>query len=252
MSVLQPDSGAFQRALDGILDLYRAFAGHSKRFRISFCDVRPMLGDFKIAHLQTGEFSHVEDKILHCEVIYVEETEAYSLRHAQTCLMSPERAVFTWKAQWDYLYSHINFNSNFGPKQALFVPRDKIPKSWWNVPLSDATVWLKWPADHSESFREYIVDTSANARLVRDMERILTANPAKAQAPVKVTEMALLADSLTEAEPTASAAESFLAEEKWDSSSFRRGHGSPAHPELRGDTYLAWASEVLLELCRQR
>ena len=101
------------------------------------------------------------------------------LQHSQNSMLFSTRAVFTWRAQWDILYSHVNDRD-----QALFVPRDKIPKNWWNVPLSDEVVWLDWPADHPESFRRYLVDRTTDARLVRDIEESLDVNSAKAQEPV--------------------------------------------------------------------
>ena len=91
---------------------------------------------------------------------------------------SPTRAIFTWRAQWDFLYSHV-----IDQHQVLFVPRDKIPKNWWNVPISDEVVWLDWPADHPESFHKYLVDTSP-VRLVRGIEKSLEVNSAKAQEPI--------------------------------------------------------------------
>ena len=43
-----------------------------------------------------------------------------------------------------------------------------------------------------------------------------------------------------------------FAGEYWNSSTYRRGHGSAAHPQMKGESYYLWASEVLLELCRAK
>ena len=246
ISVLEPDLLSFRRALDEIVVLFQAFDRYSKNFRIRFCDIRPVLGDFKITHLSTEEEIHVEAKILHCRLSYVASTGFLLLQHSQTCLSSSDRAVFTWRAQWDYLYTHVS--SELGSKQALFVPRDKIPKTWWNAPLSGETVWLDWPDDHS--FQRYLVNTTTNEGLVHGIEEILATNPIKAQEPVP---MALLDPAnLIEVDTRPEVTQSFFHEEGWDSRGFRRGHGSAAHSELRGETYHMWASEVLLELCRDQ
>lgn len=246
LSVLQPDSRSLQRALKEIIALFRAFDRYSSMFAVRFFDIRPIFGDFKIAHLGTGIESFIEAKTQHCRIREIEETGELTLQHSQTILPSPTRAVFTWRAQWDFLYSHVISDSD--REQALFVPRDKIPRNWWNVPLSDEVVWLDWSADQPESFREYLVDRTADDRLVRDVERILDANPAKAQEPIPIASITPASLAETDASPEITA--SFFREEYWNSSTYRRGYGSAAHTELKGDTYHVWASEVLLELCR--
>ena len=250
-SVLEPRFAAFRRAYEEIVWMYRAFDRHAGTFRITFCDIRSMLGDFKLTHRSTGEHSHVEAKAMHCKV---QRTGSPSLWHAQTSLPSPDRAIFTWNAPWDYLWSHVNrYPGDSGPPQALFVPRDKIPKSWWNVPVSqERQVWLEWPADHPWAFDEFLVGRAPAARLVHDMEKILRRNPHRAQELVPMAPLAL--GHLTETDPETGAMRirPTRSEAYWDSSAYRRGYGSAAHSELRGETYPEWASEVLLELCRQQ
>ena len=216
ISVLEPDFPAFRTALDEIVALFKAFRRHSQSFRVQFCDIQLMLGDFKITHLLTREDSHVEAKSSHCRLIFDEETQTPLLQHSQTALSSSDRAVFTWRAQWDYLYTHITSTS--GSQQALFVPRDKIPKYWWNVPLADGSVWLDWPADHPHSFDSFLVDEATDVRLVHDMERILMMNPTKAQVPIQ---MALVdSETLTEVSCQLEGNQSFFFEDKWDSSMY--------------------------------
>ena len=248
LSVLEPDLPTFRRALDEIVVLFRAFERYSKNYRINYCDIRPVFGDFKITHLLTGEDSYVEDKICHCRMEQNTETGLLSLQHLQTSLASTDRALFTWRVTWDYLYTHITSSS--GRQLALFAPRDRIPKTWWNVPLSEEPVWLDWPADHTDSWDKYLVDRTTDDRLVHDIEEILRKNPAKAQEPIPMA--SVNPATLTEMNSQPETAQSFIPEEKWNSSTFRRGYGSAAHAELRGETYQVWASEVLLELCRAR
>ena len=245
LSVLQPDSSSFRKALDEIIALCRAFDKYSSTFAVRFFDIRPIFGDFKIAHLGTGTESFVEAKTLHCRIRKIRETGGFLLQHLQTSMSSSTRAIFTWRAQWDFLYSHVD-----GRDQALFVPRDKIPKNWWNVPLSDEAVWLDWPADHPESFHRYLVDRTPDARLVRDIEQSLDVNSAKAQEPIPMAY--ITSASLTETDTPPDITASFFREEYWNSSTYQRGYGSAAHTELKGDTYHVWASEVLLEMCRAR
>lgn len=128
VSVLEPNFLAWRRALNEIMAMFRAFSRFSKKFRVNYCDIRPVFGDFRITHVLTDEDSFVEAKSLHCRIVQVANTGSLLLQHSQTSLSSSNRAVFTWRSQWDYLYTHIS--SDLGPKQAFFVPRDKIPKSW--------------------------------------------------------------------------------------------------------------------------
>lgn len=82
------------------------------------------------------------------------------------------------------------------------------------------------------------------------METILERNSAKTQEPICMAPLA--AGTLTEEEAGPEIMESNVPEDQSNSSISRRGFGSAAHAELRGETYHLWASEVLLELCRTR
>lgn len=247
-SALGPDNPVYRKGLNEIKNMFNAFHKYSETFSINFCDIRPMLGDFKITNRWSGESSHVESKTEHCRLIRDEQKGILSLQHLHGWDPTSYRGVFTWKAQWDYLYSHIRSDSTLN--QALFVPRDSIPKSWWNYPRSNEPDWLDWPADYGHRFEEYLVNTTPNRRLVEEMETILTRNLKKAQDPISMVSMGSAA--LMETGNQLGIDQSFFAEEPWDSSEYRRGHGSAAHPELKGETYHMWASEVLLELCRAR
>ena len=248
ISALEPDFPAHRHSLNKIKALWNAFHKLSKNYHIDFCDIRPVLGDFKIIHRFTGEESHVEEKTDHCRLVRGEETGGFLLQHSQKSCGSSDRAVFTWKAQWDFLYASVISSS--GPSQALFVPRDKIPKSWWNHPLSNEDVWLTWSTAHTHPVEEYLINTTSDRRLVYGMERILNQNPKKAQEPIKMAFMEPAALLETNTRPNDN--QPAFAGEHWNSSTYRRGHGSAAHPGLKGESYHLWASEVLLELCRAR
>ena len=179
-SALEPDFPAFQNSLDKIKALWKAFHKDSKRYQLNFCEIRPIFGDFKILHRTSGVESHIEEKTDHCRLVRDKETGNLVLQHLQSSCGYTDRPVFTWKAQWDFLYASIIPDpGDLGASQALFVPRDRIPKSWWNHPLADDATWLTWPIAHTYPFEEYLVDTTLR-RVVDGMERILDHNPKKA------------------------------------------------------------------------
>ena len=130
LSALEPDFLAFQHSLDKIKALWNAFHKYSKSYQINFCEIRPIFGDFKIIHRTTSAESHIEEKTDHYRLVRDKETGSFLLQHLQNSCGYSNKAVFTWKAQWDFLYASVIPDSgDSGPSQALFVPRDRIPKS---------------------------------------------------------------------------------------------------------------------------
>ena len=94
VSVMEPRFLAHRRAYDEIVSLHRSFDQYSQRFRISFCDIRSMLSDFKLTNRWTGEHSHVEAKKQH---YVIRRTGSPTLSHAQAELADADfkRSVFT-------------------------------------------------------------------------------------------------------------------------------------------------------------
>ena len=272
-SVLKPAFPMAGRAFDQVKGLFSAFAAHSNKFRIELARVRPLLGDFKIvssasygleppvesSRSSSGEVAiFVEAKVLHCKTVRDDQTNQLHLLHAQSSMCYTERPIFTWKAQWDYIYTTLGS----GSEQALFIPRDKIPKAWWNaavaenqVVTAEDEVWLHW---YSEDWKAYLVDTLADDRLVRDVERILDNNRWKAQDRVPLDTIAPEALIETNTRAVAKDAkgdtqdDSKRRQEFWSSAGFDRGFGSYAHKVLRGETYQIWAAENLIRLSRAK
>ena len=238
-STLEPDFTPWRKGLEEIRRLYQAFRKYSQDFTIEFVRIAPLIGDFKIIYTEGGVRREVfvEMKSGHCRV------SRDTLEHAQAALHYTQRAIFTWKAKWDYIFTHIDQD------RAIFIPRDEIPKEWWNAAIStDRSFQLQWPAQ--KPFEHYMIDLSCERGSVRDLEAVLRRRRSetgsmRAQIPIDI-------DVDTDRVADESDDNNLRPESKWSTRGFQRGFGSPLHESLRGATYEVWASEALLKLCRQR
>lgn len=238
-STLEPDFPPWRKGLKEIRRLYHAFRTYSQDFRIEFIRIAPLLGDFKIIYTEDGVRREVfvEMKSGHCRV------SGGILEHAQAALFYTQRPIFSWKAKWDYILTHIDRD------RAIFIPRDEIPKEWWNAAISaDRGCQLQWPAE--KPFEHYMIGLSSESRSVRDLEGVLRRRRSetgsmRAQIPIDID---------VDTDPVADESDDndLLPESKWSTRGFQRGFGSPLHEDLRGATYEVWASEALLKLCRER
>lgn len=128
-SALAPDFYPWQNSLRGIRRTYEAFRKYSKDSRIEFVRNAPLIGDYKIVYTEDGvnKEIYVEYKIAHCRVSGRSEK---ILVHHQAALGHTNRCIFTWKAKWDYIFTQIDSD------QALLIPRDEIPREWWNAAIT--------------------------------------------------------------------------------------------------------------------
>ena len=238
-STLEPDFAPWRKGLKEIRRLYQAFRKYSQDFRIEFVRIAPLNGDFKIIYTEDGvrRAVFVEMKSEHCRV------SGDMLEHAQAALGYTQRAIFTWKANWDYIFTHIDQD------RAILIPRDEIPKEWWNAAIStDRSFQLQWPAQ--KPFEHYMIDLSSKRGSVRDLEGVLRRRQSetgsmRAQNTIDI-------DVDTDRVDDESDDHDLRPQSKWSTRGFQRGFGSHLHEKLRGATYEVWASEALLKLCRQR
>ncbi|KAL8864366.1 MAG: hypothetical protein Q9174_007379 [Haloplaca sp. 1 TL-2023] len=96
--------------------------------------------------------------------------------------------VFTWQSDWDYLLTLVESGecdqeqptSMAGAKHAYFIPRDEIPRRWWNAKTPDlggtgehagANQFLTWAS--AIPIEDFQVDVSIGDKLVRDVLRIM-------------------------------------------------------------------------------
>lgn len=174
------------------------------------------------------------------------------MRHVQ--LQRGDRHIFQWKVQWDFIYT-----TQGDTEQALLLPRDLIPQTWWNWQPTQGRTCLEWPSDQLGLLREHVVNVTSASQLVIDVERILGSTQRRteslvAQRPVPL-DTSLLDPLYEEAWDERAEDEvlehTSLLERSWSSEHYRRGFGSTEHGQCRGNTYEAWAAEVLMELCRK-
>ncbi|KAL9035157.1 MAG: hypothetical protein Q9180_005010 [Flavoplaca navasiana] len=265
--ILEPRSKAWKTALEAIKVVHRAFGAYSDRFKVQFVEILPITADFKFFQESTGLKIFVEAKKSHCK-FNLDVGAASFMSHAQWD-SKMERLVFSWKAQWDFLYT-----LDIHERQALFIPRDFIPQTFWNARPCTADEWLDWPIDDLDMLRECVVRVTNDRQLAIDMERILDmterrTRSMKAQNPIpiksSVAEMTaqmreVEADELEENdEPTLPTRQAINLDDldiedtptSFDHRDYQRGFGSHLHEEGRGLTYENWAKEALIELCRQ-
>lgn len=223
--------------------------------------VCPLLGDLKFVDVTNGAEYFVETKKNHWNIIEDEKTGSSIWRHSQAAMGFHERPIFTWKAQWDFLYTTQKFQRKPQDWRAFLIPRDEIPIHWWNTPLQrNGPTWLDWPSKGVHSLDDYAVDLTADDLLVRDITKILETRR-KARNPINMAQLhdwssseisTSLSDIDTHPEYTGNDVDDEPREVAWSSSDYRRGFGSFDHPQLRGSTYDVWTAAVVMEICRQK
>ncbi|KAL8762040.1 MAG: hypothetical protein Q9184_001887 [Pyrenodesmia sp. 2 TL-2023] len=275
---LEPTLKTWRNAMFLVEEVYWAFKTRPTDFKVQCVDILPVTGDFKLVQKSTGTELLVEAKKCHCSFSLDRGKKGFMTHQQYSCGVD-ERYIFSWKAQWDYLYT-LNENET----EALFIPRDIIPPSWWNYPSRT----VDWPTAQIDDLRQYVVRLKPRARLLDDMERILQTrqktHSLKALDPIETE--TLLLEPLTEhkasgydraedvppplpvetvcepdmAEPgLAEDSDSSTEETKsyadpahgWRLHDYRRGFGSDQHAQGRGDTYESWAAEAMNEICRR-
>ncbi|KAL8864510.1 MAG: hypothetical protein Q9174_007327 [Haloplaca sp. 1 TL-2023] len=106
--------------------------------------------------------------------------------------------VFTWQSDWDYLltlvepgaYDPVGSTGIPGAKYAYLLPRDEIPKKWWNAETPElggfgehagGNQFLVWTS--MVPIEEFQVDVSVGDKLVRDVLSIM-GKYGKAKVPI--------------------------------------------------------------------
>ena len=240
------DHRGHNTGLADVKALFGAFKQHSTKFRVELLALAPLLGDCKLVSIPTGKEIIVECKTGHCELKREDGHGSWCLLH-QGYASGSAKLIFSWRSQWDYLYTKLARSQD-----ALFVPRDRIPKRWWNYPPSKGG-WLQWPA--TEGWAWYKIDGRTNESLVTGMERILERHPWKATEPIPLAPLS--PESMTEIDSRAHPDQHGGVTERLSTgrryeNGFDKGLGSHHHEMLRAESYSVWAAEALMELCRLR
>ncbi len=256
IDALESRQEATRAATDQIEVIYNAFKTRGASFHVHLVDIKPITGDFKLVEKSTGTEIMVEVKRQHCN-FQLEPGQINFMEHHQFCCGVDERYAFSWKAQWDFIYT-----TDPSMTKALFIPRDAIPLTWWNRPAAKVI----WPQTDIESLRQYQVHLEPSSRLLNDIEKILhtrrQTHSLKAQNPIK-TDMILLEplaertvlDDNTFSEPEMNynlQAPASTAARGWPTAGYRRGFGSSMHMTGRDKSYEAWAADALTEVCRRQ
>ena len=262
-TILEPKFEPWRKALDMISKIHQAFANFSNDFRVELLTIFPLFGDFKITQISTGIEIIVEIKADHC--VYAPNKEIPHMRHSQLSMGFTNRHIFTWKTQWDFLYTTTTKNR----QQALFLPRDLIPPTWWNATPDNSGGTLEWPSTDVDILKDYTVDLASDYQLVTDIERVLcstkrqrTSMKPQRSVPSAVRHVEPPTEVCVEgpnhgnlvgrAEDIVSRSGLNPRWRRWSSSQYQRGFGSNLHEQCRGKSYELWAAEALTELFRRR
>ena len=166
------------------------------------------------------------------------------------CERGETRDIFSWKAQWDFLFTVVTLNETARTSRAFLISRDAIPHEWWTAEYEEQK-WLEWPRERALELARYNINIWRPRQLVSKAESILLDQkkislkasvriPMKRWAPV-----AALHDEPWQHNPHINPPGP---EYTWSSEGYLRGFGSCKHKELRGDTSQSWSAEVLMEL----
>ena len=267
--ILEPRYKAWLSSLEAIKVVHRAFLTYSDRFEVRFVEILPITADFKFFQESIGLEIFVEAKKSHCH--FNLDPGLYNFMNHSQWDSKMERLTFSWKAQWDYLYT---LNGLGHEREALFIPRDLIPQTWWNARPGTFEEGLDWPKKDLDILRECVVPVTDDRLLALGIERILDMTERrirsmKARNPVPITSSIAntaaqtqenQAERLNENDnPTLPTVQQSIPDDldiedtptAFDHRDYQRGFGSHLHEEARGLTYENWAKEALTELCRQ-
>ena len=258
LSVLKPSFKPWVAALSIVARLEKAFARDSKNFRIALTDITPIIGNCKLIHVSTGQEIVMEIKDKHCWIID-SETSDKSVAHLIYAIGFKQRMIFTWKVEWAYLFTIID------DEQALFIPRDQIPLSWWNNDLSsgrpEQKPILKWSTNElSSCWKEYVVRLRDSLQTVRDMETILANHQWNSLRTIPVVPLPSYAISnnwVAAASTTDGLTTEAFTIEHETAKTITNRLSLTGSPSLKTNLNHSWsrelfASHVFLEMCRAR
>ena len=103
--------------------LHEAFRDHGAEFRFDFNQFYRFFGDCKVIHTSGVEL-FIECKVAHCRV-----NASLYMDHLQ-CERGEKRDIFSWKAQWDFLFTLVGLQKKAGNLHGFLIPRDVIPHEW--------------------------------------------------------------------------------------------------------------------------
>ena len=227
-----------------------------------------MLGDFKLVNILEGTEVIVELKACQCSVNYDQNGKIQSFQHDQRAMTHTDRQIFTWKSQWDFIWT------KFDSDRALLLARDLIPSHWWNAPLqAHHTDRLDWPLERIGDLSNYIINESSPRQLIKDLHRILNLAKTRhgsynAQTTIPIGEIykGTAKESRFEMERAEDDNESTIRVAKddcderdllskyteWVFHQQRKGLGSSNLPQLRGSSFEQSMADAIQELCRRR
>lgn len=257
--MLKSEFVAWHTALNKIVFLFSAFKNYFVDFRIDLIAIRFILENFKIFHIVIKTKIFVKIKAQQCRIVRNEKTEQLCVLHAQNSMRYIDKSIFIWKLHWNYMYIVIAFDSNYKIEHVLFISRDKISTSWWNISLTNNLVWLRWLSQRVNDFERYLVDLSADDdRLIHDIEAILQANSWKTQVSISLTFLSLQSiidiDTRTDSCDTVKIDVNqnnfdIVSHFLWSWSKLQQSFELFDHTQIKEDAYSLWAFKALLELC---
>lgn len=244
-SVLEPTFAPWQKAIKQIEFLRKGFIEMESFYRVELILNAPLFGDCKLVNVGNDQEQFIECKSGSCQFEYDAEGRPCVLRHYQSRLGFSDVQIFTWKCQWDFLYTVAESSGISRPRHiAAFIPRDEIPQSWWNAPLEDdqaietSHYSLSWTVDEDRSFRDFVIeDLEDTSHLVRRIIDIVEEH-GSAQGPVPMAPIA-----------------SKTLEEVHDVDERKQLAKDDASlqplPTPRGSTYQNIAAQALMQVCRK-
>lgn len=192
----------------------------------------------------TGTQVFIELKTRHCS-LERRPAARTQMQHHQNRIGYADQYIFCWKAQWDFLLTEVD-----GGREALFIPRDAVPKGWWNSKAQNRR--LDWCSHTDVNVEDFVVSQFNNNRLRQDIERMLYRRDLPLWKAYDRIPVGTCADNLEDEyvpkdREIGIATKSYNA---WSTRGSRRGFGPLGCAEMRGRTYQTWAAEALQEMCR--
>jgi hypothetical protein len=162
-----------QANYDLVHKLSQPINDHSAHFEAQEMNIRPVLGDMKVVHLESGIPSIWELKSGQCRVDNLENPTRITHVQYRTSAKSDGtlrlRYHFTARACWDYLVT-VPVNCQ---KYAFCLPKDILPIEWFSSRSGTEAQEKTFELGDAAVGRYYRINLEDPVQLVADVERIL-------------------------------------------------------------------------------
>ena len=232
--------------------MYHAFERYSRHYIVEFNECQSLFEDFKLLNEEKEIETFIEVKDRHCRLQLNSNDESLSLCHQRYRLGEKFYLMFSWKSQWNYLFTVLDKRYSYEERSIVMLFRDEISLNWWNAYENNEETKFVWHESKLDYFANHLIETADMKVMIKIMKRIIRKYEPMTQNLILVvprSEMIEIEDDMmTESNVD-------IIDVQFDQSSERHLSATKRKNQanyFKDRTYQIIAFEVLLRLCRHR